>query len=96
MARRIDAGPRRSSALDGLVRAGDGVLVLGLEDLADDAWAVLVASGLDVLRVADTAAAIREVAGGAAQIVVTDARLASGLLGVVRTGTAAGSVTWAT
>ena len=43
---------RPSSALDGLVREGDSVLVLGLEELGEDAWTVLAASGLRLLRVA--------------------------------------------
>jgi PAS domain S-box-containing protein len=70
--------------LDGLVREGDGVLIVGLEDVADEAWAVLTASGLELLRVADTAAAVGVVAEGVAQIVVTDAQHASRLLATVR------------
>ena len=62
---------RPSIALDGLVRDGDAVLLLGLEQLGEDAWAVLAASGLRLLRVTETAAAVGAVAEGAAQIVVT-------------------------
>ena len=69
---------RPSSALDGLVREGDGVLVLGLEALGADAWGVLAASGLRLLRVAETAAAVAVVADGAAQVVVTGTRHATG------------------
>jgi PAS domain S-box-containing protein len=69
----VVAGPRRASALDGLVREGDGVLLLGLEELGDDPWAVLVASGLRMIRVEDHDAAVAVIADGAAQVVITDA-----------------------
>src|SRR3954467_6956307 len=70
--------------LDGRVREGDGGPRVGLEDVADEAWAVLNAAGLELLRVADTAAAVGVVAEGVAQIVVTDAQHASRLLDTVR------------
>ncbi len=82
--RAIAAGPRRSSALDGLVSEGESVLLLGLEELGDDAWAVLAASGLRLLRTAETAAAARVIADGAAQIVIADARQGPALIRVVR------------
>ena len=47
------------SALDGLVREGDSVVLLGLEGFGDDAWAVLAASGLRLRRAAKTADAVR-------------------------------------
>ena len=75
---------RPSSALDGLVREGDGVLLLGLEHLGEDAWEVLVAPGLRLLRVAETAAAIDTIAEGTAQIVVTDALHGPPLIAAVR------------
>ena len=74
-----DGDGRRSTALDGLVRKGDGVLILGLEEAGEDAWAVLAASGLRLLRVADAAAAMAVIANGAAQVVVADPRLGPGL-----------------
>jgi PAS domain S-box-containing protein len=73
-----------SSVLRELVREGDGVLILGLADLPEDAWTVLTESGLKLLRAADAAEAVAVVAEGAAQIVVTDALQASQLLGAVR------------
>jgi PAS domain S-box-containing protein len=76
--------PTRSTALDGLVRDGDGVLVLGLEEIGDAAWEILAASGLAVLRSADAAEAVRLVADGATQIVVTDAAHAPELIEAVR------------
>jgi len=75
---------RPSSALDGLVREGDAVLLLGLEQLGDDAWEVLTASGLRLLRVADATDAIGVVEEGAAQIVVTDAVHGPPLISAVR------------
>jgi hypothetical protein len=75
---------RPSTALDGLVREGDAVLLLGLEQLGEDAWAVLAESGLRLLRVPETAAAVAVVADGAAQIVVTDVRHGPGLIDAVR------------
>src|SRR3954452_20960807 len=67
-------GPRRASALDGLVREGDGVLLLGLEEVGDEPWAVLAASGLRLIRVEDDDAAGAVIADGAAQVVITDAQ----------------------
>jgi PAS domain S-box-containing protein len=75
---------RPSTALDGLVREGDAVLLLGLEQLGEDAWAVLAASGLRLLRVTETAAAVAAVADGAAQIVLTDALHGPPLISAVR------------
>ena len=74
-----------SNALQGLVREGDGVLILGLGHLPAEAWTVLTSAGLDVVHAADVAAAVAAIADGAAQIVVTDALHATRLLGVVRT-----------
>ena len=74
----------RPSALDGLVRDGDGVLVLGLEEVADGAWEVLAAAGLNVARAADAPEAITAVAGGAAHIVLTDARRGATFVETVR------------
>ena len=75
---------RPSTVLDGLVREGDAVLLLGLEQLGEDAWAVLAASGLRLLRVAETAAAVAAIADGAAQIVLTDALHGPPLISAVR------------
>ena len=75
---------RPSSALDGLVREGDGVLLLGLEHLGEDPWAVLAGSGLRLLRVAETDAAVGAIADGAAQIVVTDIEHGPALIDAVR------------
>ena len=64
---------QRSSPLDGLVREGDAVLLLGLDELSDDAFRVLTGAGLDLLRVAEPAAAVRRIDSGEAQVVLADA-----------------------
>jgi PAS domain S-box-containing protein len=76
-------GPRRSSALEGLVRDGDGVLLLGLTELGDAPWEVLVASGLELLRVPDVPAAVGLIADGAAQVVLSDVEHAAELIDAV-------------
>ncbi len=59
-------------------------MLLGLEELAEDAWTVLAVARLRLLRVAKTAAAVRLVADGAAQIVVADAQQGPSLIAAVR------------
>ena len=81
---RTSAPARWSSALDGLVGEGDGVLLLGLEDVGDAAWEVLSAAGLRVQRVEDGDAAIRKVEDGEAQVVLADPRQAPRLIQTVR------------
>ena len=56
----------RSSALDGLVSEGDAVLLVGLEEVPDATWEVLLAAGLRVLRAGDPDAAVRIVEEGVA------------------------------
>lgn len=48
--RRSDAVTRRAvRALDEAGGAGESVVVLGFEQLGDDAWAVLAAAGVSIL-----------------------------------------------
>jgi PAS domain S-box-containing protein len=77
-------GTATDSALAGLVREGDSVLLLGLEQVDDDAWAVLADSGLRVLRAADAGDAVAVVADGAAQIVIADAPQGHSFIEAVR------------
>jgi len=72
------------AALDGLVREGDGVLLVGLDAVGEDAWAVLAAAGLRLLRVADAAAAVDLVAAGEVQVVLADARRGPAVIEAVR------------
>jgi PAS domain S-box-containing protein len=84
---RPPARERAIGALDGLVREGDGVLLVGLEEFGEDAWAILADSGLRLLRVADTDAGVAVIADGAAHIVLTDARHGPRLIDAVRART---------
>jgi PAS domain S-box-containing protein len=82
--RTASARTAASTALAELVRPGDNVLVLDLEHLDGDAWNVLSASGLGVVRAADTDEAIHVMAEGVAQIAVTGARQGPALIAAVR------------
>jgi CheY-like chemotaxis protein len=84
MARTRGTAVRPHSALDGLVSEGDAVLLLGLDELGEDAWAVLVASGLRLLRAAETDEAVRLIAEGEAPVVLTDVRRGPALIHAVR------------
>ena len=66
--------------------AGEGatVLLLGLEELADDCWTVLAAAGIGLARVASVDDAVRALTDGAAEIVFADARQGPALAAVVR------------
>jgi PAS domain S-box-containing protein len=66
--------------------AGDdaGVLLLGLEDLGDQAWQVLTASGVRLLRAADGAGAVRVLRDHAAQVAIVDLAHAGALIRSVR------------
>ena len=75
---------RPPSALDGLVSEGAGVLVLGLEELGEDAWSVLTAAGVRLLRVPETDAAVRVIADGAAPVVIADLEHGPALIAAVR------------
>ena len=55
-----------------------------MEEVGDDAWHVLEASGLRVLRVSGVAEAVRALTVDAAQVVIADARRAPALIGAVR------------
>ena len=66
--------------------AGDDarVLVLGLEELGDEAWRVLTASGLRLVHAADRGDAVRVLRDEAAQVVIADVRHAQELVRGVR------------
>ena len=64
---------RPAGALDGLVRDGDGVLLLGLEDVPRDAFEILDDAGLELIRVSETPEAVAVIDAGRAQIVLADA-----------------------
>jgi PAS domain S-box-containing protein len=66
--------------------AGEGasVLLLGLEHVPDESWAVLKKAGIRILRVADVAGAVRALTDQAAQVVIADARHGRALTAAVR------------
>ena len=66
--------------------AGDdaGVLLLGLEQLGDEAWQVLAASGVRLLRAADHLDAVGVLTDEAAQVAITDVGHARELVRSVR------------
>ena len=82
--RAATAGSHPASALDGFGAEGAGVLLLGLEELDDASWAVLVEAGVPIERVANVAGALRALSDGPVPVVITGARWASELITAVR------------
>ena len=82
--RGFDTARGRVSALDGLVRDGDGVLLLGLEHVGLSAWELLAAAGLRILRVAEVGDAVRAIDQGEAQVIFADARQGPALITELR------------
>lgn len=66
--------------------ASDGptVLLLGLEDVHDDCWAVLEEAGVQLKRVEDVAGAVRALTEVGAPVVIAGARWARALITAVR------------
>ena len=77
-------GGHPASALEGLVAEGASVLLLGLEELDDACWAVLVEAGVRLERVVDVAGALRALTNGSFPVVIAGARWASELTAAVR------------
>jgi PAS domain S-box-containing protein len=63
---------------------GASVLLLGLEELDDASWAVLVEAGIPLERVVDVAGALRALSNGPVPVVIAGARWASELTAAVR------------
>ena len=82
--RSVGVDRRRARALTGVAGGGASVLLLGLEELADECWAVLAAAGISLVRVADAADAARALTEQAAQVVIADARGGPALAAMVR------------
>jgi hypothetical protein len=70
--------------LEGVTGAGRSVLVLGLEELGDESWAVLAAAGVRLARVASASDAVRALTDDAAEAVIADARQGPALAAAVR------------
>ena len=77
-------GGHAASALEGLVAESPSVLLLGLEDLDDACWGVLVDAGVRLERVADVPGALRALTDRPVPVVVAGARWASQLTAAVR------------
>ena len=60
------------------------MLLLGLEELGDECWAVLAAAQVRLVRVADVADAVSAVADQAAQVVIAGARDGPALSAAIR------------
>ncbi len=80
------AADRRSPAraLEGVAAQGESVLLLGLEELGDGCWAVLVDAGVAIEHAADVAGALRALAARPAPVVLAGARLAHTLIDAIR------------
>jgi PAS domain S-box-containing protein len=83
-ARAATAGGHPASALEGLVAEGASVLLLGLDELDDARWAVLVEAGVRLERVVDVADALRALTNRPVPVVIAGARWASELTAAVR------------
>jgi PAS domain S-box-containing protein len=81
-----DATTDRTSvrALEDVAGEGATVVVLGLEQLGEESWAVLTAAGVRLVRVADLAGALGALRHQVAQVVIADAPRGRALTAVVR------------
>jgi PAS domain S-box-containing protein len=77
-----DRQPAR--ALEEVAGEGASVVVLGLQELGEESWAVLTAAGVGLVRVADVAGAVGALHGQVAQVVISEARLGRALTAAVR------------
>src|SRR5919197_4765012 len=80
----VDMGWEPRTALEHVADDDAGVLVLGLEELGDECWEVLPATGCQLLRVADVAAALRALSEHQARVVIADAHRARALTDALR------------
>ncbi len=78
------AGGRPATVLEGLVAEGASVLLLGLEELDDACWAVLVEAGVLLERVVDVDGALRALITRPVPVVIAGASWASELTAAVR------------
>jgi PAS domain S-box-containing protein len=78
----IDRDPaRRLAAVAGEDAA---VVLLGLEELGDESWAVLDAAQIELVRVKDVGGAVRALTDRGAQVVIADVRHGQPLTGAIR------------
>jgi PAS domain S-box-containing protein len=77
-----DRKPAR--ALEDVAGEGASVVVLGLEALGEECWAVLTAAGVRVVRVADVAEALGALRDQVTHVLIAEARRGRALTGAVR------------
>src|SRR5215218_7992955 len=82
--RRAGFDQRHARVLEGAAGAGASVLLLGLEELGEECWAMLRAAGVRLARVASVAAAVRALTDQQAEVVIADARQGPALAAEVR------------
>jgi PAS domain S-box-containing protein len=70
--------------LEGVAGQDATVLLLGLDELGDESWAVLATAGVGVARVGSTSDAVRALTDHAAEVVIADARHGPALAAAVR------------
>jgi hypothetical protein len=80
----LPAEPRPVSALKGVAGAEASVLLVGLEDVGDEAWHVLTASGLRLVHVVNEVDGVRALTDQTIQVVLADVRRGPALIRAIR------------
>ena len=80
----VTTNRKPARALEEVGAEGAGVVVLGLEELGEECWAVLTAAGVRLVRVADVAGAVGALRDHVAQVVIAEARRGRELTAAVR------------
>jgi PAS domain S-box-containing protein len=75
---------RPEDVLGAVAAPGESIVLLGLDEVADDAWTVLRTAGLELVRVSDVAAALDALADQPAQVAIADARSGPALIRAAR------------
>src|SRR4051812_47901708 len=75
---------RPEDVLGEVAAPGERIVLLGLDEVDYEAWAVLRAAGLELLRVPDAAAALDALIDQRAQIAIADARAGAALIRAAR------------
>jgi PAS domain S-box-containing protein len=75
---------RPEDVLTAVAVPGERIVLLGLDELDEEVWAVLTAAQLELVRVPDAATAQRALADGHAQVAIADVRVGVELARAVR------------
>ena len=70
--------------LESVVEPGASVVILGFSGVGQDAWQVLITSGLRLLAMQDPEAALDALSSGATEVVIADAHYGPSLARAVR------------